>query len=199
MTQFRFAIAVILICAIPAAISFWFIIHPFAAFWRRFGRGRTYAAVCPVIAGIMVGMFFLRGRLLAADGGFSPLFSLVGLACLAVSVRLKLALRRELPLRVLIGMPEISRDAAGHLITAGLYARIRHPRYVQMDFALAGSALIANFPAVYLFLFGWFVGIYLVVLMEERELAGRFGEAYREYCRRVPRFIPRCRRRSRAR
>jgi protein-S-isoprenylcysteine O-methyltransferase Ste14 len=37
-------------------------------------------------------------------------------------------------------------------------------------------------------------GIYLIVLLEERELRDRFGRAYEEYCQGVPCFFPRWRR-----
>ncbi len=33
----------------------------------------------------------------------------------------------------------------------------------------------------------------LIPLFEEPQLARRFGERYREYCRHVPRFVPRLR------
>ena len=37
------------------------------------------------------------------------------------------------------------------------------------------------------------LAFWLIVLFEERELRDRFGEAYAEYARRVPRFVPRWR------
>lgn len=50
---------------------------------------------------------------------------------------------------------------------------------------------MANYPAVYLAWLLWIPGVYVTVLFEERELRQRFGAEYEEYCREVPRFIPR--------
>ena len=61
---------------------------------------------------------------------------------------------------------------------------------------LAAIALAVNYLAVYLLLILYIPVIYLVVVLEERELRERFGIAYDRYCREVPRFIPRLRRRS---
>ena len=55
---------------------------------------------------------------------------------------------------------------------------------------LAGP-LIVNNLAVYLLWLAWMPGIWIVVGFEERELRQRFGPAYDDYCRRVPRFVPR--------
>ncbi len=192
MATLRYTIAVILIVAIPAAIVYWLLIHPFVRLWRRLGIGCSYAVICPVIAGVMGGMFLARERLLAADPGTSYPLVLLGLVCLAVAGWLLKTLRKKLPTRVLIGVPELApQPTASPPITDGIYARIRHPRYVQMTLALLGYALIANYPAAYGAFLLWCAGIYAVVLLEERELEARFGEAYREYCRRVPRFVPR--------
>jgi len=81
----------------------------------------------------------------------------------------------------------------GKLLTDGIFARIRHPRYVEILLAVLTYALFSNYLASYLmFLFGLPM-IYLIVLLEERELRQRFGAEYEAYCRRVPRFIPRTR------
>jgi protein-S-isoprenylcysteine O-methyltransferase Ste14 len=56
---------------------------------------------------------------------------------------------------------------------------------------VAGFALIANYLVLYVMLALLVPAIWLVVVLEERELRRRFGAAYAEYSRRVPRFIPR--------
>ncbi len=197
MATLRYAIAVILTVAIPAAIVYWLLIHPFVHFWHRLGIGRAYAVICTVIAGVMFGMFCAREQLLTTDPGTSYPLVILGLICLAIAGWLLKSLRKQLPTRVLIGVPELSPDhTAESPITGGIYARIRHPRYVQMTLALLGYALIANYAAAYGAFLLWCAGIYVVVLLEERELRARFGEAYREYCRRTPRFVPRFGRRA---
>ncbi len=70
---------------------------------------------------------------------------------------------------------------------------MRHPRYLEIGFILAAIALFVNYLAVYILLAAYIPVIYLVVLFEERELRGRFGDAYESYCRKVPRFIPKLR------
>jgi protein-S-isoprenylcysteine O-methyltransferase Ste14 len=75
------------------------------------------------------------------------------------------------------------------LVTEGIYARMRNPMYVGLTLLLVGLAialasdwtLILVIPAVLLLHFG-------VVKREERYLEAKFGESYRAYMRRVPRY-----------
>ena len=195
MDLLRYAIALLLVVAIPAVLLVWLLIHPFAPFWRRLGPGVAYPAVLAPTLLLMAGIASLRSRLLATDWGLRLPLLLLGLVFLGISGWLLLLLRRKLPLRVLIGLPELSATSdRGEPITDGIYGRIRHPRYVQMTFALLGYSLIANYPACYAAFLFWCAGIYVVALLEERELAARFGASYVEYCRRVPRYVPRLRR-----
>jgi protein-S-isoprenylcysteine O-methyltransferase Ste14 len=97
-------------------------------------------------------------------------------------------------MKVLLGLPEIAPDRFPRaLITDGIYARMRHPRYVQFLIALSGYALIANYLAGYLVVALWGAGIYLIALLEEKELRDHFGDIYQAYCRKVPRFWPKLR------
>jgi protein-S-isoprenylcysteine O-methyltransferase Ste14 len=52
-------------------------------------------------------------------------------------------------------------------------------------------AFFTNYLAVYVVAVLVAPALYLVVMLEEKELRDRFGQQHVEYCRRVPRFIPR--------
>ena len=56
------------------------------------------------------------------------------------------------------------------------------------------SILLVNYLGLYILVMSVIPLGYLVLVLEERELVDRFGDAYREYQRDVPRLIPRLRR-----
>jgi protein-S-isoprenylcysteine O-methyltransferase Ste14 len=83
-------------------------------------------------------------------------------------------------------------NSRGHLVTTGLYAFVRHPLYVASFLIGLGLCLILGdllVLAVYLPLFVLVHGI--VIHGEERWLAQQWGDEYRLYAARVPRFLPR--------
>ena len=92
----------------------------------------------------------------------------------------------------------IRARAAGHLYkqevltTAGPYAYTRNPLYLG-SFILAIGAVVAahSWPSA-LILFSYFALFYSFVMRrEERELYQHHGDAFREYARAVPLFLPR--------
>ncbi len=78
------------------------------------------------------------------------------------------------------------------LATEGPYALVRNPLYVGNFLIGLGVAVMGGrwwFP---LLLVLFFVPVYrALVLKEEKRLLERFGAAFRHYCARVPRFVPR--------
>ena len=76
------------------------------------------------------------------------------------------------------------------VVSAGPYRWVRNPMYLGHLIFLAGLALLLRSwlaAAVLAFHAAWFDRR---VREDERRLAERFGEPYREYCRRVKRWIP---------
>jgi protein-S-isoprenylcysteine O-methyltransferase Ste14 len=82
---------------------------------------------------------------------------------------------------------------AGHqLVTSGPFAIVRHPMYSGLILAAVGALLI--YPTWTTLLFVCFAPLTSVrARNEEAALAVEFGEQWREYCRRVPAFLPRLR------
>jgi protein-S-isoprenylcysteine O-methyltransferase Ste14 len=195
MNTIRYSLALILMISLPPLFLYWLLIHPLIDFWRARGVGVTYSAVLTIVGAGMVGLFSMRHYLLAIDFGTNYSLVVLGILCLVLAGTLRFAIQRHLTITALLGLPEIAPDRyPRRLLTDGLYARLRHPRYVQFLIALLGYALIANYLALYLVCALWVPGIYIIVLLEEKELRDHFGAAYEEYCRNVPRFIPKLRR-----
>ena len=194
MDTFRHYLALILTVMLPPMILMWVLIHPLIGFWRRIGARWAYLIVTATVWSGAAALFLARRTLLAVDFGTNWPLLAVGALCVAAAVRLRLRLHRHFTNQQLMGFPELAPERfPQRLVTVGLHARVRHPRYLQFLLVIAGFALIANHLCLYLALLLWLPGLWLIVILEEKELRDRFGPAYEEYSRRVPRFIPRWR------
>jgi protein-S-isoprenylcysteine O-methyltransferase Ste14 len=75
------------------------------------------------------------------------------------------------------------------LVVRGIYKRTRNPMYQAFGLFALGLAFAFGSDWIFLLLpFGAIVMHFGVVRREERYLAGRFGDDYRQYCARVPRY-----------
>lgn len=76
------------------------------------------------------------------------------------------------------------------LVTHGIYNRTRNPMYVGFTLAYVAIALGFGGPITLALLLPLVIILhYGVVLREERYLTGLFGEPYRDYTRRVRRYV----------
>jgi protein-S-isoprenylcysteine O-methyltransferase Ste14 len=87
------------------------------------------------------------------------------------------------------GLYKVQRAHA--LATQGPYAHVRHPQYV--GFVLIMLGFLVQWPTILtLVMFPALVFMYVrLAISEEREAEREFGEAWRDYAARTPRFIPR--------
>jgi protein-S-isoprenylcysteine O-methyltransferase Ste14 len=78
------------------------------------------------------------------------------------------------------------------LCDAGPYALVRNPMYIGRFLLGLGLALLTwRWPIVVAFAVLFAAYAHLRVRREERRLRDALGEEYDEYCRRVPRWVPR--------
>ena len=190
MDKARYIVAVAMLISVPLAIVLWYAIHPFAAAWRRIGALRTYLVLSIPYAGLAWLLCVWRDDLLGADLGVRPALLVMALAAALVGAWIARMRRRHLTRRILIGVPELSPTDRGRLLTEGIYARVRNPRYLEFMAFILACVCFANFTGTWVLALLVVPATHLLVLMEERELRARFGAEYEEYCRRVPRWIP---------
>ena len=83
-------------------------------------------------------------------------------------------------------------DMPEELIVRGSYRFVRNPMYVGFYLLLLGQAILFKSFGFLLYLVVLFLLFHLlVVFVEEQMLKQKFGELYEQYCKSVPRWIPR--------
>lgn len=187
----RYFFAVLTLGSLPFALAYWYLIHPFVGFWRATGPWVAYAAMALVLALNLVAVWTWREPLFATSYSVGLPHWILAATCYVTAAAVQVTVQRQLKFRILAGLPELSPERhAGELLHTGIYARIRHPRYVSVAFGMLAAAIFCNYQSLWIATILMFPALYGIVLLEERELVDRFGEAYVDYSRRVPRFIP---------
>jgi protein-S-isoprenylcysteine O-methyltransferase Ste14 len=82
-----------------------------------------------------------------------------------------------------------SYGAQDGLVTRGIYRWTRNPQNAMLMVVYGALAITADSGPTYLLCAAMIAVYFLMVVLEEPWLAGIYGEAYRRYCRRVPRFF----------
>ncbi len=178
--------AVVLFLNLPIPL-YWFVVHPQIHFWRRHQKTAYAAGLMlswpPVTASMAVyhAELFRRSRPPAA-------MVTAGLALILFEIWIFWRVKRDMGAARLLGQTELS--GGGEIARHGIYARLRHPRYAGSWLAILGACLIAGTRVMWMAAGVWTALALLAISFEERELRVRFGGAYEEYSRRVPRFIP---------
>lgn len=85
-------------------------------------------------------------------------------------------------------------DPPKKLVVEGPYRVVRNPMYWGVGSVMLGEALLFRSVSLTLWVAGFAAGVSLFVFFfEEPALRGKFGAEYEDYCRRIPRWLPRLR------
>jgi protein-S-isoprenylcysteine O-methyltransferase Ste14 len=77
------------------------------------------------------------------------------------------------------------------LVVSGLYRFVRNPMYVGACLILVGEALLFASAGLLIYASAMFALFNVFVYGEEARLRHTYGESYEQYCKSVPRWIPR--------
>jgi protein-S-isoprenylcysteine O-methyltransferase Ste14 len=158
---------------------FWFVFHPAIAFWRRVGH-RAFGVALPVWLIFAVGMIAARHELFVRRLERNALTWAMGGALFIVA-----------SWRRLVGLTELNpQHRLCGVVRAGVYGRLRHPRYLLYMLMILSMAFLTGAPAIFLLAFLNILLYQILAPLEERKLLDQYGPQYDDYRRSVPRFLP---------
>ena len=152
-------------------------------------------ALLPLTVAVLIPLWIARANRITLAVGRSPLeifAQVIGIVLLAIGVFLfTWSLKRFAS----EGDGTLAPwDPPRKLVVHGPYRYVRNPMISGVVFVLFGEAGILLSPAhVALAVTVLIVNLIYIPLVEEPQLLRRFGDAYSEYCKHVPRLLPRAR------
>jgi protein-S-isoprenylcysteine O-methyltransferase Ste14 len=180
-----------LACVVYSTIpSFWLAIHPCAGYWRL-RKSSPYRILLP----LWMAMSIALGAATAPWRDWllyrTAWTWLPGAALFIAGLWIYWRAGAGFSAAQLGGLPEV---VPGHqeqrLATSGIRSRVRHPVYLGHLCEILAWSLGSGLAVCYgLTAFAAVTGA-IMIRLEDRELEQRFGEAYREYRRRVPAVLP---------
>jgi protein-S-isoprenylcysteine O-methyltransferase Ste14 len=181
-----------LACVVYATIPcFWFLIHPWTAYWRSRHRS-PYRILLPA----WIGMWIIAA-LVTAPYRHIVLYQIIwtwipALLLFSTGVWLYSRSGKNFSAKQLGGLPEVvSKHSEQRLVISGIRSRVRHPVYLAHLCELIAWSIGSGLLVCYaLTAFAIMTGA-IMIRMEDRELEQRFGEEYRSYKKVVPAILPR--------
>jgi protein-S-isoprenylcysteine O-methyltransferase Ste14 len=181
----RFIAIAILAFEMPVPI-YWLILHSRVFFWRRHIRAAFPVAVLAAWGIIDWLLYHFRVELFRRES--LPWLALVGMVLIGFDVFAFCTSEAVLGGRRIVGHSELA--GSRELIARGLYARVRHPRYLGMMSGVFGACLVVALPPLWAANILWLALALLTIRAEEKELHTRLGAAYVAYAERVPALLP---------
>jgi methanethiol S-methyltransferase len=170
---------------------FWLAIHPFTSFWQKQKRS-AFRYLLPFWV-LVIGVFLIITYPLFPQQLYHTWIALIPAgACFVVAISTYRRVSKDFGRAQVIGQAEL--EPAKHeqkLISTGIHSRIRHPFYLGHLLMLLAFTIGSGLVGLYVLTGVALITGALMIWQEERELERRFGEAYREYRRRVPAILPR--------
>ncbi len=175
----------------PIIPLFWIPVHGLSRIIKKIGL-LTY--VTPLLTWLPLAYIIYSNRtfVLQFKINLTLILNITGISLLVLGTLLHVWTGQLLGLWGLVGLPEVSTRIKGKLITRGPFAVVRHPTYFAHILMFSGIFLITGVIAIGIITLFDFLLVYTIITpLEEKELLNRFGEEYRLYKNRVPKFFPR--------
>jgi protein-S-isoprenylcysteine O-methyltransferase Ste14 len=181
----RFIAIAVLAFELPVPF-YWLILHAPVSYWRKHIRAAFFVAVAASWGIIDSLLYAFRTDLFRSD--VSLLAAALGLLLIAFDVFTFTTSEASLGGLRIVGHSELA--GSRELIAHGLYARVRHPRYLGMISGVLGTCIIVASTSLWIASGLWLALALATIYAEERELRARLGPVYAAYAQGVPALLP---------
>ena len=188
-TAVRFLISVFVVGITP--VPWWLIIFHYLV--RKQSKVITivsYASIA-IFWGIL-GFYVYHHMELLFGQRFTPtwVMRLLGFIVILLAATMDWKVMQTLGVKRLLMFVEMKQEKTHEqFVTSGIYQYARHPRYVEYMLIALSVVLFFGYIFMFYYLIYLILSFWLATSAEEKELVERFGNDYREYQKKVPRFF----------
>ncbi len=174
-------------CTIPL---FWLVFHPFVVRWRKYGR-KAYWLIMPAWGLFIAVAFVLAWPLRHLHLYDSKLPWAMGVLFILAGFSIYRSASQSFAKSQVSGLAELEPERHEQkLVITGIRTQVRHPIYLGHLCEVMGWTVgTGSIALCALLVFGVLTGA-VMLRQEDVELEERFGDAYREYRKRVPGLLP---------
>jgi protein-S-isoprenylcysteine O-methyltransferase Ste14 len=189
-------LAMMMVMMWPLIPMFLIQIHYATNFWRKIGLW-TYFVVFLEWLPIAFALYLWQEAILQYETAIAAPILILGVGAVVAGIALHAWTAKLLGIKATIGYTELKPDKDTEnqpLITSGPFSVVRHPSYWAHTMIITGTFLITGVIAVgIIVLIDLMITYFITTELEDRELIERFGNQYREYQKKVPKFFPKLR------
>ena len=183
----------------PAIPMFLIELHFAVNFWRKIGTW-TYLFVILQWIPIGLALYFLQEAILYYQTNLGLPFLVFGILLISAGVVLHSWTAKLIGIKATIAYTELKPyipSKQQNLVTSGPFSVVRHPSYWAHTAIITGVFLITGIIAVAIIaVIDLAITYFITTTLEDQELMERFGNQYRDYQSKVPKFFPKFGRRK---
>ncbi len=180
---FATVFAALVLPVVPTMLT----LHALAA--ARPARPGVLRAIHGAVWLSLVGLVVRAHALWEAPGPVAGPARAGGWVLVAAAVGLVAASYGAIDARTAAGLAQLDRTR--RLVTHGIYAHVRHPRYAALVPGAVGNALLFGAPALWIAAAAVTAGVLVLVRVEDAELERAFGARWRAWRARTGALVPR--------
>ena len=189
-------LALMMVMMWPAIPMFLIELHFATNFWRKLGVWTYFVVILQWIP-IAIVLYLLQGAILHYEVMLGIPFLVFGIILIFAGVVLHAWTAKLIGIKATVAYTELKPDMSKEnqrLVVSGPFSVVRHPSYWAHTAIITGIFFVTGIIALAIIaVVDLAITYFITTTLEDKELVESFGNQYREYQKKVPKFFPKFR------